>query len=171
MPKKRQLNCGVCSSEKRIMILKNGKEKLVCDKCRNANAALWAKHNKFRVNEKNRLWVKNNHEQKQHTSRTSKLKLNYNITIEEYNKMLFNQNGVCKICNEKEIQKGKKGTEWSLSVDHCHITGKIRGLLCSRCNVGLSKFRDNIKYFESAINYLKTNCNENKTINPQQSIG
>ena len=52
MPKKRQLNCGICGSEKRITILKSGKEKLICDKCRREKSSLWQKQNKERVNEK-----------------------------------------------------------------------------------------------------------------------
>lgn len=41
-------------------------------------------------------------------------------------------------------------------LDHCHITGKIRGFLCSNCNTGLGLFKDNINLLESAIKYLRT---------------
>lgn len=77
------------------------------------------------------------------------LKRFYGINLQEYNKMLKNQQGTCKICNSKP--KYKK----SLSVDHCHKTGKVRGLLCGDCNTGLGKFRDNIDSLKNAIKYLK----------------
>ncbi len=73
----------------------------------------------------------------------------YGITAKEYDKLLKQQNNVCKICKQK--CKTKK----FLSVDHCHSTGKIRGLLCVKCNSALGMLNDNIKYFESAIEYLK----------------
>ena len=71
----------------------------------------------------------------------------FNITLDEYNRMLSSQNGVCKIC--KEPPKVKK-----LHVDHCHTTNKVRGLLCHRCNIGLGNFRDNPMFLSEAISYL-----------------
>jgi hypothetical protein len=44
-----------------------------------------------------------------------------------------------------------------LSIDHCHNTGKVRGLLCDHCNKGLGLFKDNIDYLNKAIEYLKYN--------------
>ena len=86
MPKIRQLNCGICGAEKRIMILKSGNEKLVCDKCRREKSSLWQKENKERVNEKNRKWVANNYEKKYSNNKNSKLLKEYGITLEEYYK-------------------------------------------------------------------------------------
>ncbi len=74
----------------------------------------------------------------------SKLKLKYNITIEQYNILFDMQQGKCKICNKIETCKNQ-GTIMNLSVDHCHKTGKIRGLLCHKCNKGLGLFGDNSK--------------------------
>jgi hypothetical protein len=62
--------------------------------------------------------------------------LNYGITPEYYRALLLAQNGVCALCGEPETQT-LKGTLISLSVDHDHKTGKVRGLLCIRCNRGL----------------------------------
>lgn len=151
---KRQLNCGICGSEKRIMLLKSGKEKLICNKCRKEKASLWQKENKEKVNEKNRKWVKNNYEKKYSNSKNSKLLKEYGITLEEYNKMSEAQNHRCKICNKEETKK-MSDTKWKLSVDHCHKTGKIRGLLCAKCNVGLAKFEEDEQQFINAIKYLK----------------
>lgn len=77
----------------------------------------------------------------------------FGISKEDYETMLLNQNGVCAICNEPELSKRFK----FLAVDHCHKTGKIRGLLCSKCNQGLGYFNDNVSNLQSAITYLKNN--------------
>lgn len=154
MGKPRQLNCGICGSLKRIMIQKDGKEKLVCDKCRKEKATLWQKEHKEEVNTRNRKWAEDNYEQKFNSSKNSKLLKEYGIDLDEYNEMLENQNHVCKICGNPETKKLNNIT-WKLSVDHCHETGKIRGLLCSKCNVGLSKFNEDEQLFLNAISYLK----------------
>jgi len=78
------------------------------------------------------------------------LKKKYNITIEFYEELLNNQDGKCLICNG--VGFIKKG---SLCVDHCHISGKIRGLLCHSCNVGLGHYNDNINLLKNAIKYLE----------------
>lgn len=78
-----------------------------------------------------------------------KLKRYYGITTDQYYAMNASQNGVCKICN-KTCKTGRE-----LAVDHCHVSGKIRGLLCSNCNTGLGAFKDNTESLEAAIKYLK----------------
>ena len=67
------------------------------------------------------------------TDRKKTLKRKYGITLDIYNDMLKNQKGVCKIC--KQLCKSGK----VLAVDHCHQTGKVRGLLCATCNTGLGR--------------------------------
>lgn len=81
------------------------------------------------------------------------LRTRYNLSLNEYQKLLKKQNGVCAICKEKEISIFK-GTIRMLAVDHDHRTGKVRGLLCGHCNHGLGNFKDNIKLFKNAIKYL-----------------
>lgn len=80
------------------------------------------------------------------------------ITPDEYDIMLVAQNGVCAICHGPEEQKIRgakvKDAFIKLSVDHDHKTGRIRGLLCSKCNRGLGLFRDNPKILKKAIHYL-----------------
>jgi len=85
------------------------------------------------------------------------LKKGFGITLVDYNKMNADQNGVCAICGNKETMVNPRhlhGKPQNLSVDHCHETGKIRGLLCSSCNVGLGYFKDNVALIEKAMNYL-----------------
>lgn len=79
------------------------------------------------------------------------LKRIFKISLNEYKAMLKKQNNKCAICKQKEVSDKAKR---SLAVDHCHTTGKIRGLLCSNCNLGLGNLKDNIIYLNSAIEYL-----------------
>jgi hypothetical protein len=71
--------------------------------------------------------------------------------------MLVAQNYVCKICNEPEIHKNTNDEIQRLSVDHCHTTLKVRGLLCKRCNNMLGQARDNVDILAKGIIYLKEN--------------
>lgn len=82
--------------------------------------------------------------------RNERLQSTFGITIDEYDAILAKQGGGCAICNSKEGDR--RG--WRLHVDHCHRTGKVRGLLCSACNIGLGKFKDNADRLARAIEYL-----------------
>jgi len=81
------------------------------------------------------------------------LKKNYSLTLAEYDALLQKQGGCCAICEKDETMK-IKGKVIRLSVDHCHETGKVRGLLCTRCNTGLGNFSDDIDRLKQAIDYL-----------------
>jgi len=83
------------------------------------------------------------------------LKKKYGITLEDYNKMLESQNNVCMICGKNETHKHNISSKYvDLAVDHDHSTGKVRGLLCTYCNVGLGAFKDNKELLQKAIEYL-----------------
>lgn len=82
-------------------------------------------------------------------SKKGQLKLRYNLSLEEYNQKLKEQKHSCAICRKDEVELPKK-----LAVDHNHVTGQIRGLLCTSCNLGLGYFKDDINLFLSAIEYL-----------------
>lgn len=73
----------------------------------------------------------------------------YNLTPEQYNQVLNRQNGVCTICGSLPPSNG------FLSVDHCHLTQQLRGLLCKLCNLGIGKFRDNIQFLAKAVDYIQ----------------
>lgn len=77
-------------------------------------------------------------------------KLKYNLTQEDYDLKLKEQNYSCAIC---DIHKDDYPKEFS--VDHCHKTGKVRALLCTQCNSGIGFFRENINVMKKAIGYLK----------------
>jgi hypothetical protein len=91
-----------------------------------------------------------------HIEKNAHLKRKYNITLEDYNKMLDEQNGVCSICKDSETKIFKKtGKVTDLAVDHCHSTGKVRGLLCWNCNTSIGKMKDSVELLQNAIEYLK----------------
>lgn len=77
------------------------------------------------------------------------LKKRYNITIDEWNKIIESQNGCCYICG-----RHFSSTFGGACVDHDHDTGKVRGALCRRCNAGLGNFSDKIELLRKAIAYL-----------------
>ena len=95
------------------------------------------------------------------------LRSKYGITLEEYETLRWAQNYRCAICDTHEDNlpqrkvSGKPRSDGKpktlpvkLVVDHCHGTGKVRGLLCNSCNVGLGVFRDDPLRLEGALKYL-----------------
>mgnify|MGYP001571359855 CR=1 FL=1 len=81
----------------------------------------------------------------------TKLKQRFGLSLEIYERMYATQAGKCLICGVTESYLGHR-----LAVDHCHITGQIRGLLCKACNIGIGVFNDNIQSLEAAIVYLRS---------------
>lgn len=73
----------------------------------------------------------------------------YGIESSEYTRLYDTQAGVCAIC-----RKPPSGRKTRLSVDHCHTTGKVRGLLCDKCNQGIGYFDDNVSLVKRALTYL-----------------
>lgn len=70
---------------------------------------------------------------------------------------LLDAQGGCKICGTDVVFSGKVGaTTGQAVIDHCHNSGKVRGILCGSCNVGLGKFKDDTIILEKAIDYIKS---------------
>jgi len=84
--------------------------------------------------------------------KAEKLQLRYGLTYEQWEKMREQENYKCMICGISEDEMGKK-----LDVDHCHDSGKVRGVLCNTCNTMLGHARDNVRILEEAVQYLKKN--------------
>lgn len=82
------------------------------------------------------------------------IKRRYGISYEEYVKILEAQGGGCAICGSDVNQNSR--TSGKLFVDHCHTSGRVRGLLCSKCNHALGLFNDNPSLLEKALTYLNT---------------
>lgn len=81
--------------------------------------------------------------------RNGQLKVNYGITLDDFNQMAAAQGFVCAVCSQPP--------EDTLCVDHCHSTSKVRGLLCRKCNTGLGCFKDTPELMIKAIAYLEAN--------------
>lgn len=88
-------------------------------------------------------------------ARAKHLQQTFGLTVEQYNNMVIHQGNLCAICNQPEIVLSR-GVLKKLSIDHCHITGKVRQLLCLRCNSGLGFFKDSEDILDKAIQYLKS---------------
>ena len=73
----------------------------------------------------------------------------YGLRLEDYQELMRAQEGKCAIC------KAYPSASRALAIDHCHTTGKVRGLLCGSCNMGLGKFSDDPERLKVAAEYLK----------------
>lgn len=103
----------------------------------------WVASNRPFHNARGRTWRKNNPEK----SRLIAVKYKYGIQEVEYKTLMEKSGGKCMICLEAGASH----------VDHCHSTGKVRGLLCRACNFGIGFFRDSVPRLKSAISYLESN--------------
>lgn len=81
----------------------------------------------------------------------SSLKRKYGLTFETRDALLASQGGVCKLCGRPV----KFGTAGGAHVDHCHSTGRVRGILCQKCNTALGTLGDTAESLERAVRYLK----------------
>lgn len=108
--------------------------------------------NREKIREK--YYTKDRHEYTYFNSASRK----YGITKEDYQQMWDKQGGFCRICSK--ILDGQRRP----AVDHDHITGKVRGLLCSKCNTGLGQFNDNPDLLLLACDYLLDFSEIDKTI-------
>jgi hypothetical protein len=109
-----------------------------------ANSRTWVEEHKAQNDASKRAW-----EQKRGPAYNHAKKLKaYGLTPADYENMLATQNGGCNICR-KAPATGRR-----LHVDHCHKTGRVRGLLCFRCNFGLSFFGDDVATVERALAHL-----------------
>ena len=86
----------------------------------------------------------------------ARLKRMFGITLEDYNRMLERQGGVCAICGKPERQSWRKGrAPKKLTVDHDHETGQVRQLLCQKCNSILGYAEDSVLTLLEAVSYLR----------------
>jgi len=123
-----------------------------CRDCGSNAARSWKALNRKQYKKQQQKWAKNNKEKVNNIANNyyqKKLKFQqYGITKDQYDSLLKSQSNGCKICgNNNENNR-------ALAIDHCHKTGKIRGLLCGNCNRGLGQFKDNKELLSKAIKYL-----------------
>lgn len=106
--------------------------------------------NRERIKARQRAWYLDNRTKVISNSLRNRDKRWYGITEEEYEDALHLQGGKCAICGVAP-KKGRR-----LCVDHCHCSGRFRGLLCDLCNKGLGQFKDDREVLARAIAYLGT---------------
>jgi hypothetical protein len=112
------------------------------------DAKNWRDSNRDKVNKCQQRYVSRNKEKiKRDTIRRA-----YDITLEDYNEMFSKQGGCCSICKQHQTNFKRQ-----LFIDHCHVTGRVRGLLCQHCNFILGQSKDNIDILQEAIKYLERN--------------
>ena len=141
--------CTMCGEEKPVDQFrkqKGRKERANCKECDVARHKEWARKNrehlreygKTRYREKIDKWA-------QHILRK------YNLTPTDYDALLQRQGSACAICGEGNPHN-KQGR---FNIDHCHKTGRVRGLLCWRCNVAIGKMMDDPHRLRMAATYLE----------------
>ncbi len=109
--------------------------------------------NKARLREQQKQYYYKNKRHIQYVNWRWQITKRFGITEEDYNNLLNNQKSKCAICGRREF--AKRGIVIKrLAVDHCHKTGQIRGLLCSKCNGTLGWYE---QCKEKIENYLKNN--------------
>jgi hypothetical protein len=136
--------CKVCVREdQRTAYRLNSSDKLAREKTRR---------------EKSRVLIseqtKKRHKKNPDARKNQELRTRFGINYVEYQQMHEKQKGLCAICDKPESQI-LNGTVKRLSVDHCHSTGKIRGLLCTKCNVALGLLKDDINVINNCVSYLQ----------------
>jgi hypothetical protein len=123
---------------------------------RNAYLAKYREKNRERENARQREWRKKaGRKETIEQIRINKLWQKYRLSEKDYRKMLSRQKGVCAICGQPETRMNNKGTGIRrLCVDHDHETGRIRGLLCMRCNLFIGAIDDRIDIAHKVLVYL-----------------
>lgn len=136
---RRLRSCAQCDAEF------NGVKSL-CNQCRYSNTREQRKENWDRWAAENPSYLQKRNE--------AHLKAKYGITADDYQRMHDEQDGLCLICEQPETALDRLRRPKRLSVDHDHVTGQIRGLLCARCNPALGLFDEDIEKLLAAVRYL-----------------
>lgn len=110
------------------------------------------KNNSEHMRQVKRNWVAKNKDYVKQLKKNNALLKLYGITLDEYKLRVQSQQGLCKICKSSN---SKRATMPDLVVDHDHKTGKIRGLLCSPCNVAIGMLGDSEERLLNVLEYLR----------------
>ena len=113
-----------------------------CKDCNRKDKKKYYKENKEALQE----YAKRNKD----VERNRRLLNEFGITLDDYYRIINDQGGGCAMCGITEEEYGR-----SLSVDHNHVTGEVRGVLCNNCNLGLGMLKDNIDILRAGLKYLE----------------
>ena len=128
--------------------LSDGKQSY-CKSCLSLLNAEYRSKNKDKDKKRNAEY----HKKEAEKVRDRHYKNRYGISYSVFMDMYKDQEGCCKICNTS-LTLGDRSKTCAV-LDHCHTTGKVRGVLCTMCNTALGKFCDSITILQSAIDYLE----------------
>ena len=106
-------------------------------------------------NKARQKWSEKNPERAHLSQRQRNLKHRFGVDLEWYEEQFKKQNYSCAICESKTNKTAGDRQFWNFSVDHCHDSGKIRGILCNNCNRALGLFQDNFELLKKAADYLE----------------
>lgn len=120
----------------------------ICKSCKKLGVYKWRDNNKEKYNKSQRDFQAKVDPNKRYGF---EIKRRYGCTLEKYNEMLIAQGGACAICNVLHNPAEKKGR---LYVDHCHVTSKVRALLCKHCNCMLGYAKDDTRVLLEAVAYI-----------------
>jgi hypothetical protein len=108
----------------------------------------WRMANREKSSKSSMNWYRNSIDRVKHNQRIYKLR-SFNLSLEDFNNLFQKQNGNCGIC-----EKNQSLFKTKFAIDHDHKTGKVRGLLCASCNIGLGMMKDDKDILLKAIKYL-----------------
>ena len=134
--------CSKCEEHKNITEYykrsDTGNHRNECKDCRNKyNLELYHKNPNQKENHRKASWK-------------HQIKKNYGLTVEDFRELEREQNCKCACCGIRKEQT----QQIELYIDHDHLTGKIRGLLCLQCNAGIGMLGDNLEGIQKAYDYL-----------------
>ena len=152
-------------TEERLYTDKTGRTR--CKTCRGLYSKAYLAKHKDRLKVYHKKWDAVNKERRYEVSRRSRLKYTYGITDADFEAMKEDQEDRCAICNKAQqsirANRFARKTTMNLDVDHDHITGIVRGLLCRKCNAGLGMFQESPELLFKAYSYLTTGPISNKS--------
>jgi len=137
-------------------IAPSGNKIYICKICKLQRCQKYLAKDPLKISEKRKLYEQKRKRKENYTELRDTavfknyLRSKFGITLDQYESMVKEQKNLCLICNGIEKDKKKK----RLTIDHCHSTNKVRGLLCSACHTLLGMAKDNIEILQAAIEYL-----------------
>ena len=114
--------------------------------------------NKELVFQRTKNWKSRNKTKLKNFQKKYSLRKLYNLSVNEYENLVRKTNGKCCICNELLVFEARRTGKGAV-IDHCHITGKVREIICRNCNYGIGLLQDDFHILERAFNYLKEHAN------------
>ena len=146
--------CNLCTKEQRVEYYQKNRQELI------EYSKKYQVDNREKCNEKSRRWANKNkgiksayarkYHKKYPLKRRIKTLSKHGLTMDDYALLMEQQNGLCAICGIPQVEMNRK-----FYVDHCHETGKVRGLLCIKCNTGIGNLNDNLQVLKNAVTYLE----------------